>query len=92
MIEQNSDFSYFSIKPATRLRAPEKLLCNLRCADARDEASELGFDFPSSTSEELRTALEDLMSQRQNEEEEEVVEEELIVEWDEDLEESFDDE
>ena len=66
----------------TRYRACDRLIRNLRAEDAMNEADDLGYQFPSSTSQELADALEALT--RGTEEAEEVVEEELLqYEWDE---------
>ena len=74
------------------MRAPERLICNLQREDARDEAEELGFQFSTSSSEQLLQALSLLRQETEECEEEEVVEEEVVsFEWDEDLGEVQDD-
>ena len=69
------------------MRSAERLLTNLRYEDALSEADEMGFNFPTTTSELLQQAIQafsEFESFPENHEEE--VKEEIIYEW-EDLEE-----
>ena len=43
------------------MRAPERLLINLRGEDEEEEAAQLGFQFPSQTSIELQQAIDAMM-------------------------------
>ena len=69
----------------TRLRAPTRLIDNLRAEDEIQQATQDGYHFPTDTYETLRLALEALAQQGVEEEEaaagEEV--EELTEEWNE---------
>ena len=60
-----------------------RLLTNLQGEDAVDDAARQGFDFPTSTSEDLQKALEALLQ----ESEDEVETEELLYDWDDNLQE-----
>ena len=64
------------------MRSAERLLTNLRYEDALTEADEMGFNFPTATSELLQQAIQafsEFESVTENHEEE--VEEEIIYEW-----------
>ena len=64
------------------MRSAERLLTNLRYEDALSEADEIGFNFPTTTSELLQQAIQafsEFESVTENHEEE--VEEEIIYEW-----------
>ena len=60
----------------TRLRAADKLLCNLQAVDSEKDAATLGFDFPGSQTrliEEALAAFSRLSQPVEEEEEEEAV-------------------
>ena len=67
----------------TRLRAPSRIIANLRYEEAVTEADEDGYNFPSATTSELQHALEVLTQHERAEEEqeEEIVEEEEVGDW-----------
>jgi len=67
----------------TKFRARERIISNLRFADALSEAEEIGFATENCFDETLNRALQELMQYQHNHEDEtEVVEEELIYEFD----------
>ena len=66
------------VLPETRLRAHDKLLCNLRAEDEMEDASRLGFDFPAPQSHIMEEAISiffQLLQSTEEEIEEEVEEE-----------------
>lgn len=67
----------------TRYRAVDRLLRNLRGEDAIEEADALGFNFPTSTSEQIRDALQAICELDQDDDQQ--LETEIITEWNEDL-------
>ena len=69
---------------ASRLRSAERLIASLQRKDAVEAANERGFNFPSSTGEQLDALLKDLARTMEEEEghEEKGVKEELLQEWD----------
>ena len=76
-------FIYFS-SSGTRLRAPERILNNLRGQDEIEIATQAGYSFPSQTSEQLQQAIQAMMVPN--------VEsfsdaEEIVTEWDVDIDE-----
>ena len=78
---------YFDLCIGTRLRAPTRLIANLRAEDEMQQAEQNGYEFPTNTNETLRLALEALAQQGEEEEEAAAGEnqevEELMEEWDE---------
>ena len=64
------------------MRSAKRLLTNLRYEDAWTEADDLGFNFPTTTSELLQQAIQafsEFESLTENHEEE--IEEEIVYEW-----------
>ena len=72
----------------SRLRAADKLRCNLMAVDAVEEAEQNGYEFPEPHDETIAEALAVLSQEQVEEEAQEVVEEELVYEWDEEYGES----
>ena len=74
------NFAFFHSYAETRLRAPSRLIANLRYEDAIVEADEDGFNSPMATTAELQRALEVLAAQDVEEEHgDEIVEEEKVI-------------